>query len=831
MQSLLRNQLRNIDKQTPVIDLAELDTYKKLFNSHKDFLFILDLDGIIIDTSDAIDKATGYQKEEWLNKPFTHLKSTKDQSRFNSSFIQLRKGETQTEECSLIHKDGYRIEFEKTSIPIKHLNRIIGYVSMGRDVSVVRQQERELKKANERLNHLQLFGNIGSWEYDVVKDQAYWSKQVYRILGICDDESINASYSAFLSFLHPNDQERFAYVMETSIQNRSSFHCEVRVRRINGEERRIRTQGDVMLDEVGQAVKFIGSIQDITEQRQMEKWLKDSEEHKQMIYDNLEVAIWSVDVETNRLLFITKGFETIYGYSVQDIKDDLDLWKKVIHPQDYQEVLEKQGNLAKGITLRHQYRIYHANGVIKWVLDHRIPVLDDNGKLVRLDGIISDITEQKQAEEKMSYLAHHDALTGLPNRRMFDQNLHTFLNKNIKAPCAILYFNIDRFKHINDTLGHVIGDGLLKEVTNRVRSLAPTKECLSRMDGDEFAIFLADVGANQAERLAEQVLRSIEEPFLIDGYDLYITVSVGISIYPENGKTGSELMNNAIAAMNRAKQLGKNNVQPYSAAMGEGSFKIYSIENDMRKALKNDEFSVYYQPRVCTITGEIVSAEALIRWHHPEKGFMSPAEFIPLAEENGLIFEISDWVATNVCNQLKKWQDEKTPVIPISINVSAQSFLKKKLVPKLKALIRAAQIQPHLIELEITESSYLNNMELVIQALAELRNMGMKIALDDFGTGFSSLTHLKELNIDTLKIDRSFIRNITENEQDRVITTSMIELAHGLKLEVVAEGVETKEQLVLLREKGCDQIQGFLFSKPVPAPEFRGLLERGYLYC
>lgn len=831
MSSGLREQLRKQEQnQHSVIELADLATVKKLFQSHKDFFFIIDLHGIIIDTNEAIEHVTGYQQEEWVDKPFSHFISKVEQVKFASSINLIKKRERQVETCSLIHKEGHQIEFEKTSIPITHDQKIFGFLAIGRDVTDVKKQERELKKVRASLNHVQLIGNTGSWNYDVNKDVAHWSNHLYQMFGVEEKETFTPTYNSFLSIIHPLDREKCHTILLTSLQNGSSFQFEFHLLRPDGVERMISMQGDVIIDEDGKPIRMVGTFQDITEQKEMEQKLKDSEEQKRLIYDNLDVAIWSVDHDTNQVLFLTKGFETIYGYANEEMKNDRDLWLKVIHPDDYKPVMEKQKELLSGKAIRHQYRIYHKSGAIKWVQDHTLPVLDHGGRLVRLDGVISDITDQKQAEERMSYLAHHDMLTGLPNRRRFDQVLQRYLTEKSAERFAILYFNLDRFKHINDTLGHVIGDDLLVEVAKRLNYLNPEKECLSRMDGDEFAIFLSDVSEmNRPELLAERVLKIIQKPFLIEGYELYITVSIGISIFSKNGETADDLMNQSIAAMNRAKQLGKNNYQLYSSTMGEGSIQILSMENDMRKALKNDEFSVYYQPRVCTKTGKIASAEALIRWTHPEKGFMSPGEFIPLAEENGLIFEISDWVAVQVCKQIKRWQEEHIPVIPISINVSAQSFLKKDLVPKLKALLAKTEINPAFIELEITESSYLNNMDLVIQALLELRQMGVKIALDDFGTGFSSLTHLKELHIDTLKIDRSFIRNIVEKEPDRVITYSMIDLAHGLNVEVVAEGVETKDQLDLLSQKGCDQIQGFLFSKPVPEIEFRKLLEKGYI--
>ncbi|GAE34969.1 PAS domain-containing protein [Halalkalibacter akibai] len=593
MSSVLRNYLRKLNCRL-VIDLAELETFKKLFNFHNDFIFIFDSDGIILETNDEVKRVTGYDKEEWIDKPFAHFKTIEEQKKFNESLSLLKKGEPQVELCSLLHKQGHKIQFEKTSIPISHQNQIIGFLGIGRDISMVSNQELELRKVQESLNRAQLIGNTGSWDYDVEEDEAYWSNHMYEMFGIKDKKTFIPTYSSFLSFVHPYDRERFDSVFQKALQHGTGFQIEFQINR-NDEERIVSKQGDVIFDENGKVVRLIGTIQDLTEQRKLERLLKDSEDQKRLIYDNLEVAIWSVDVKNDQVMNLTKGFERIYGYSIEEMKRDRDLWKKVIHPDDFAAVLKKQENLFQGKAIRHHYRIYHSSGVIKWVLDHVIPVMDNDGEIIRLDGFISDITEQKQAEEKMSYLAHHDVLTGLPNRRMFNHTLRRIQETESDEMAAILYFNLDRFKHINDTLGHLIGDELLKEVSKRLRSLVPEKEGLSRMNGDEFAIFIFNVDdASRPEVLADNILKLIRDPFLIEGYELYITVSIGISIFRKNNAE-MDVLNKSIAAMNRVKQLGKNHYQIYSQTMGERSVNIYSIENDMRKALKNDEFLVYYQ--------------------------------------------------------------------------------------------------------------------------------------------------------------------------------------------------------------------------------------------
>ncbi|MCL7746722.1 EAL and GGDEF domain-containing protein [Halalkalibacter alkaliphilus] len=820
------------DTSASAVDLEALETYKTILTHSTDLTFILDHNGTILSTNSRMEKTIGYKENELQNQSFFTFLPNYEPVKLFTALSTVRKGNPITITFSLQHRDGHLVDIDITAIPIKHDNKITGVIGIGKNISKEKQQERELVKIQENLNQVQMIGNTGSWDYDVIEDEAYWSKQMYRIFGLQEDSSFIPTYKSFLSFIDPNDRERFMKIFEKSLEIGESFQVEYRIVRTDGKKRVLNQQADVILDESGNSVRFIGTIQDITTQRRTEELLKTSEEQKNFIFNNLEVAIWSVEVATNRVLYCTKGFENIFGYPRHAVENAADFWLKVIHPDDFQAARNNQNVLTEGKDIKHQYRIIHASGTVKWVSDHTIPVLDEEGNLIRLDGIMSDITDQKLAEEKMSYLAHHDHLTKLPNSRMFDQVLRNNLvqakEKNMQF--AILYLNLDRFKKINDTLGHLVGDELLIEVSRRLNSLMPKEGITARMAGDEFAVILADIkSVAKVREFANDILQTMLNPFQIKGFELYMSTSIGVSIYPEHGGTSDTLMNHTKAAVNRAKQLGKNNVQLFSNALSGKPTDHYELEADMRKALINNEFEVYYQPRVCTNTGKILSAEALIRWNHPELGFLPPIEFIPLAEENGLISEIGDWVAKTVCIQLKAWQGEQLQVVPISINISAQGFLRNDVISRFQSLLDETNIDPHLLEIEITESSYMFNMEKVVQDLAELRKMGIKVALDDFGTGFSSLTQLKELKIDTLKIDRSFIKHIAEKKQDEVITSGIIELAHGLDIQVVAEGVETKEQLTLLRAKNCDQIQGYLFSKPIREAEFRSLLEKGFI--
>lgn len=576
--------------------------------------------------------------------------------------------------------------------------------------------------------------------------------------------------------------------------------------------------------------KIVGTLQDMTEKRKIEEKLFEKERQIEQIYDNLDVGIWSVDVTERKSILYSKGVEGIFGYPAEQFMEDFDLWERAIHPEDLPGVLAAREKLKEGKNIHHENRIIHKSGEEKWVNVHAIPKIDDNGELIRIDRFMTDITEQKKLEAKMRHMAYHDFLTGLPNRRAFDRKLSELLKNRTNKKFAVMYIDLDRFKHINDTMGNKMGDQLLKLVSKRITGALPSSQMAARMSGDEFAIILEEIeDIEEPAMLANEISRQISQPFKIDGFELYIAAAIGVSIYPNNGSTAEELTRNANAALYHAKRRGKNCYQVYNSSMDIEAYKLFCLERDLRSALKSGELYLEYQPRVETRTGRILSAEALIRWNHPEWGRISPQEFIPVAEESGLIVEIGDYIIEKVCGQLQSWKKKGLNIVPVSVNISPQSFLKSGLAATIKTQLAEHGLEPEYIEIELTESSLIHYSENVISALEELGEMGVKIALDDFGTGYSSITQLKKYKFNILKIDKSFIQNLEKSPEDAVITANLIQMARGLNMEVVAEGVETLGQFHFLRQKECCQIQGYLFSKPLLHNVFEQKLSVGFL--
>lgn len=426
-----------------------------------------------------------------------------------------------------------------------------------------------------------------------------------------------------------------------------------------------------------------------------------------------------------------------------------------------------------------------------------------------------------KAEELMDFIASYDALTGLPNRHLFDQILTEQIGeaKQTGKPLAVMLLALGRFKIINDTIGHEMGDLLLQEVAARLSACLSEGDVLSRQGGDEFVLLLDGRKREEAKKMAEQILSLLAKPFRLTEYEAYISVSIGISFYPIDGETADELIKNADAAMLHAKRLGSNNYQFYVREQNQKTQGVLQMEVDLHKALERGEFVLHYQPQVSLLSGKVTGVEALIRWNHPQKGYISPSEFIPLAEETGLIIPIGEWVLRTACRQNKAWQDAGFPLMVMSVNISARQFLQSDLVGVVKEVLEETGLAPQYLELEITESTTMD-VNRAISILHELKKLGVRIGIDDFGTGYSSLNYLKRFPIDKLKIDQSFIRDSIRDSNDATIVKTIIDLAHHLKMIVNAEGVESQDHLSFLREHLCDEVQGFLLSQPLPAQEF-----------
>ncbi len=439
--------------------------------------------------------------------------------------------------------------------------------------------------------------------------------------------------------------------------------------------------------------------------------------------------------------------------------------------------------------------------------------------------LLEQLEESKRLQR---HLAYHDALTILPNRHLLHDRLQQALAQSKRSGklAALLFLDLDGFKRINDTLGHGIGDLLLKSVAKRLKTTVRQVDTVARLGGDEFTIVLLEINhAQDAKDVAQKILKVISQPYKIEEHELFVTASVGISIYPDDGSDIESLIRKADIAMYRAKGQGKNNYQVYNLSMDAKFFERLTLENSLRKAVENEELVAYYQPQVDLRTGEITGVEALVRWQHQKFGLVLPDKFIPLAEETGVILEIDEWMMKTACRQIKNWEREGIANIRVAVNLSTRQFRQKNLTEKVAQILNDSAVQPKNLCLEITENEVMHNIETTVEILQALKKMGVLLSLDDFGTGYSSLSYLKRFPIDILKIDRTFVNGIPSDRDDTAISTAIVVLAHSMELKVIAEGVEKSEQIAFLQSLQCDEIQGFYFSRPLNAETVTDLLK------
>jgi len=559
----------------------------------------------------------------------------------------------------------------------------------------------------------------------------------------------------------------------------------------------------------------------------------------------LLLSSFKAEKETQGALFIRScgdkqlHLESSSGLSDQQLKQcyDSEYTKKLL--AEAEEIFYENSST---ISPDHYYKIpvFIKRGVLAIAVifypTQKITHSISQTYLKRVSDVLSMGCEKFEAEKKIQYLAYHDALTGLPNRCMLLEKLQDYISQAIKKHCfgALLFIDIDRFKNLNDALGHLLGDELLKQVAARLVHLLKDKNLVSRLGGDEFVVLLMQdhdsekMIAADALQFAEKIRETLTQPFNLQGHDYYITSSIGISLFPvEDGDADTtDLLKHADTAMFLAKTDGGDTNRFYQPTMQKAAEERLSLEKDLRFALENNELALYYQPQVVIPSGKIIGAEALLRWHHKIRGWVSPAKFIPIAEETGLILDIGHWVLRTVVQQIQQWEQLKLlkDINNIAANVSPLQFRQPHFVEQVQSIIREFDITPALLKLEITESTVIDNVEEIIQKMHKLKSFGLHFSMDDFGTGYSSLSYLRKLPLDQLKIDQSFVHDITTDKSDAMIVETIISMGHHLGLDVIAEGVESDQEIQFLHENGCNSYQGYFCSKPIPANEFEQLI-------
>lgn len=541
------------------------------------------------------------------------------------------------------------------------------------------------------------------------------------------------------------------------------------------------------------------------------------------------ILICKADKEQdNPVIYANQAFTDMTGYSHNEVMG-LSPFFLLAADLDQPEVDRLRHCMRLGGSARVILRNYRKDGSMFWNEVAVAAVHDEEGKIAHFISVFNDVTDRKRYEAALEHQANHDSLTGLPNRNLLQDRLSHAIDQAHREGdrLAVLMLDLDQFKRVNDGLGHNVGDILIQKVAARMKRCVRESDTVARLGGDEFMILTPGVKDERSVgSLAQKILKQFERKIEINGHEIIASASVGIAIYPRDGEDGDELFRNADTAMYRAKELGRNGFQFYSSEMNNRVRERLNIEQSLREALARRELSLWYQPKLGLASGQALSAEALIRWHHPQKGMISPGEFIPVAEETGLILPIGAWVVEEATRQIGRWRGQEQREVRIAINISAYQFSHDRLAEQVTQALDSLSLRPELLTIEVTETAIMTQMEVTVRQLQALRDKGVLVALDDFGTGYSSLTYLKHFPIDILKIDRSFVMDITKDAQSSAIVETIINLAHNLNMRVVAEGVETQKQLEFLQAHGCDEIQGYLFSKPLPAKEFLTFLRQ-----
>lgn len=684
-----------------------------------------------------------------------------------------------------------------------------------------------LNEQNQILREMSALAHIGGWEYDPVRGNIVWTEEMARIHEI--EPGQDTSFTFILSFFHGPWRQKLKTALREAIEFGQAFDLELALVTAKGTPKWVRmvvTPVSVR----GVVVKLRGSTQDVTENKLNELLMFEQKERVEVTLHSIDDAVITTDAQ-GVIDYLNPAAERLTGWSMT-----------MAFRQPLMQVLHIVGDdqtrlllnpilsvLASGASshLPPHCLLVRPDGQRAAIEDSTAPIRSRDGSIIGAVLVFRDVTVARATAAQIAHQALHDALTGLPNRLLASDRLKQAIEAAQRnGMCVgVLFLDLDRFKNINDSLGHSSGDYVLEQVAARLLAVTRASDTVSRQGGDEFMIIMPSTSHQvHFSDMAKKILEVISAPYLHQEQELNMTFSIGISIYPFDGSDASTLIKNADAAMYYAKAAGRNNYKFYAAAMNSKAAERLALEAQLRHAVARHEFMVYYQPKIDVAHRRLVGAEGLIRWQHPELGLLTPVNFIAIAEESGLIVPIGQWVMEEVCQQMQSWRARGLDCVPVSVNLSAIQFRNKSLVDSLRQLLKKTGLPPALFELELTESVIMQNSDTVVQTLQRLKKLGIKLSIDDFGTGYSSLSYLKRFPIDALKIDQSFVRDIAHDDNDAAIIKAIIAMAHSLKLLVIAEGVETEEQLTFLATHHCDEMQGYYFSEPMLGSKFETLL-------
>lgn len=774
----------------------------------------------------------GYSEAELLIRDFHELTCVEDVGPYAQQLTRLQNEEIPSFsiERRMVRRDGSLVWVHVTTSLIKTRHHPAQFMEMIEDITARKQAEHELQLSESRMRTILMAMREGVIMRDAQGKVIIANAAARRLYGLAPDEE----------FPPLQEPEGFSFVREDGspcpveelpgARTRNfgrSTAAVVGIDRRDGMRLWMLAKAEPLSkDELAGAYPVVMTLDDVTGQRRAEEDLRLAA----TVFDNSVEAIMITDAQ-RRILSVNRAFSDLTGYSSgiavgqtpailysarQDTKEYESIWETAARQGFWQGEIWQRRNDGT------EFQEWLSIGVVR----------NRGNTISHFVAVFSDITERKNNEARIAFLAHHDPLTGLPNRSLFQDRLEQSLSRAERAGemLALLYLDLDRFKTINDSLGHVAGDRLLQAVAERLQSCVRETDTICRQGGDEFIIVLTDLAdIEAAARIAEKILRYLSEPFDIDGHALGTSFSIGIAIYPGDGDSPEVMMKNADTAMYHAKESGRNTYRFFTETMNANALERLQMENYLRQALARNELLLHFQPQVQLETGRIMGAETLIRWQSPVLGFVPPGRFISIAEESGLIVPIGRWVLREACLRAKQWYDKGFEDVSVAVNISALQFRRDDIVASVKQVLADSELPPEYLELELTESLLMQHAEDVLETVQRLKDLGVRLSIDDFGTGYSSLSYLKRFAVDRLKIDQGFVRDMVNDPDDAAIVRAIIQLGRSLKLDVIAEGAENRAQIDFLIKEGCREVQGYYYCPPVSHEVFMNVLQQGVI--
>ena len=791
----------------------------------------IDRQGVIRQVNKAACRLLAFEPEELIGRQISDFMLPEEREISREAIRRHIAGEESIApfERKYVSRDGtIRVVEIHESLIRDRSNRVVGIRSAMLDITERKRVEKALRESEERYRELFENANDIVFTIDLEGNFTSLNKTGEQITSYNRKEQLHIS-----QIMAPEQAQRARQMIQRKLASKESTRYELEIIAKDGRKVPLEVSTRLIFRD-GKPVGIQGIARDITERKQAEEARRESEERYELAVCGANDGLWDWNLKTGQIYFSPR-WKSMLGHEESAIGSAPEDWFSRVHPEDVGRLQMDVAIHLEGHNphFENEHRMRHKDGTYRWMLSRGLAVTGADGKALRMAGSQTDVTMRKLAEERLLYDAFHDELTGLPNRALFMERLERTAVRAMRREnylFAVLFLDLDRFKVINDSLGHMMGDQLLVAIARRLEQCLRPEDTVARLGGDEFVVLCDDLKSiSDATQLAERIQKELRQPFHLGGHEVFTTASIGIALSTTGYQQPADLLRDADTVMYRAKALGRARYEVYRAGMHTRALERLRLETDLRMALDRQEFLVHYQPIVARESGEIRTVEALLRWQHGYRGLVYPDQFVHVAEETGVILPIDEWMLRSACAQTKAWQMAGFPHLGVSVNLSARQFKHPNLVETVTRIVQETGLDPHYLALELTESAVLNDVQSTIEALQQLCAMGIRISIDDFGTGYCSLKYLLRFPISTVKLDRSFVRDIDIDSNSAAIATAVITMAHSLKLNVVAEGVETEEQLEFLHLRGCDQIQGHLFSKPLPPDKLTPVLARRYL--